>query len=66
MTLEFNLKMLAEVINIYYLLRNLGMDCTAHQMLRLKENIMQIYSNLGNIIRLMRNVQSKPFGFSNG
>lgn len=64
--LEFNIKVMAEVVNIYYLLRKIGIDYMAHQMVKLKANILQIYVALDSIMALMRGVQSRTVRFSNG
>lgn len=65
-TLEFNFKMLSEVVNIYYLLRKIGIDYTAEQMKKLKNNILQIYEQLSNILHSVQNLQSTTLRFSNG
>lgn len=64
--LEFNLKALTEIVNIYFQLRKIGIDYMAHQMVKLKTNIIQIYSALDSIMIHMKNIQSKTIKFSNG
>lgn len=64
--LEFNLKMLSEVVNIYYLLRKIGIDYMADQMKKLKDNILQIYQQLSIILHIVQNLQSTTLRFSNG
>jgi hypothetical protein len=57
---------MAEVVNIYYLLRKINIDYMATQMVKLRTNILQIFSALDGFMILMRNIQSKPLQFSNG
>jgi hypothetical protein len=54
------------MVNIYYLLRKINIDYNAAQVLKLKNNIMQIYQNLNAIMTLVLNSQAKTLKFSNG
>lgn len=65
-SLEYNFKIIAEIINIYCLLRNNGIDHTAGQMVKLKENIQQVCHHFDKIVAALRIVPSKTLNFSNG
>jgi hypothetical protein len=57
---------MAEIVNIYYLLRKIGIDYMAIQMVKLRANVLQIFNTLDEIMVLMREIQSKTIKFSNG
>ena len=57
---------MAEIVNIYYLLRKINIDYMATQMVKLRTSIFNIFNSLDNFMVLMRGVQSKPLKFSNG
>lgn len=53
-------------MNIYYLLRKIGIDYMAHQMVKLRGSILQIFSSADEMMLLLGEVQSKSIQFSNG
>ena len=57
---------MAEVVNIYYLLRKIGIDYMAHQMVKLRGSILAIFTAADDIMLLLLEVQSKTIKFSNG
>lgn len=63
---EYNLKLIAEVVNIYYQLLSNGIGHLAGQMMKLKQNILQVYGSLGSILKLLKAGPSKGLNFSSG
>lgn len=64
--LEYNLKLVGEIVNIYCQLRSNGIGHLAGQMVKLKDSILQVYLSLGRILKLLRSTASRALNFSSG
>ena len=65
-SLEYNFRIVAEIINIYCQLRNNGIDHTAGQMVKLRDSIQQVCHHFDKLVAAFRLVPSKTLNFSNG
>lgn len=54
------------MVNIYYLLRKIGIDYMAHQMVKLRGSFLQIFNSADEMMLLLGEIQSKTIEFSNG
>jgi hypothetical protein len=61
-----NVKLLVEIVNIYYLLVKNGIDMNANKMRELREDVLMIQGSLGGLIGLVRKFPVGAVSFSNG